>query len=42
MRGSLSIAMTTQRVHIEQSHVRTWLRELRLSQDVTLNPRGRK
>jgi len=38
----MSIAITAQRLRIELSRVQTWLRELRLSQDVTLNSRTGK
>jgi hypothetical protein len=38
----MSIAITLLRFHIELSRVQTWLREVRLSQDFTLNPRGWK
>jgi len=38
----MSIAITTQRVHIELQRVQTWLGELSLFQTVTLNPRGGK
>lgn len=35
-------AFHAQRGHIELSRVQTWLRELRLSQDLTLDPQGGK
>jgi hypothetical protein len=38
----MSTFVTTQWVHIEHQRVQTWLREHRLSQDLTLNPRGGK
>ena len=36
----MSQAITVQQVHIELSRVQTWSSELRLSQDLTLYPRG--
>lgn len=43
MRGdSMSIRVTTRRLNMEFRRVRAWLCEFRLSQDVTLYPRGGK